>query len=100
MDVRPIVGFRPVRFCWLDGPTMLPPVCVPIDEHAIRPATAVAGPVDEPPGSTDGSCGVQAVTVVTVPFGAVARVVASGPIWPLPTTIPPAALSRATDVAS
>ncbi len=79
---------------------MLPPVWVPIDEVAIRPATEHAGPVDEPPGSIDGSFGVHAFTVVTVPFGVVARVVASGPIWPLPMTIPPAALRRATDVAS
>src|SRR5690348_6692033 len=79
---------------------MLPPVCVPIDDVAMRPATEQAGPVDEPPGSIEGSPGVQALTVVTVPFGVVARVVASGPIWPLPITMPPAALSRATEVAS
>jgi len=73
---------------------------VPIDEVAIRPATEQAGPVDDPPGSIDGVPGVQALTVVIVPFGVVARVVASGPIWPLPTTMPPAAFSRATEVAS
>src|SRR5882757_2365305 len=100
MEVRPIVGLRPVRFCWLDGLTMLPPVWVPIDEVAIRPATEQAGPVDDPPGSIDGVPGVQALSVVIVPFGVVARVVASGPICPLPITMPPAAFSRATDVAS
>ncbi len=35
-----------------------------------------------------------------VPLGAVARVVASGPIWVLPSTIAPAALRLATVVAS
>lgn len=38
--------------------------------------------------------------MVTVPLGFVARVVASGPICPLPRTMPPAAFSRATAVAS
>jgi hypothetical protein len=71
-----------------------------MEDVAIRAATAQAGPVDEPPGSTLGSSGVQAFTVVMVPLGVVARVVASGPICPLPSTMPPAALSRATEVAS
>lgn len=100
MDTRPMVGFSPVRFCWLEGSTMEPPVWVPIEDAAMRPATEQAGPVEEPPGSTPGSPGVQALTVVTVPFGFVARVVASGPICPLPSTIALAAFSRATAVAS
>src|SRR5882672_3501472 len=95
-----MVGFRPVRFCWLDGLTIEPPVWVPMLHVAIRPATEQAGPVDEPPGSVAMLSGVHALTVVIVPFGVVARVVASGPIWPLPSTIPPAAFSRATAVAS
>ena len=95
-----MVGLRPVRFCWFEGSTMLPPVCVPIDEVAIRAATVQAGPVEEPPGSTEGSEGVQALTVVIRPSGVVARVVANGPICPLPMTIPPAFFSRATPVAS
>ena len=44
--------------------------------------------------------GVQAFTVVTMPSGVVARVVASGPICILPRTMPPAAFRRATAVAS
>lgn len=99
-ETRPIVGFSPVRFCWLDGSTIEPPVWVPMEEDASRAATAQAGPVEEPPGSTDGSSGVHALTVVTVPFGVVARVVASGPICPFPRRIPPACRSRATAVAS
>ncbi|MFD5761417.1 hypothetical protein ACFWIZ_41225, partial [Streptomyces sp. NPDC127044] len=51
----------------------------------MRPATEQAGPVEEPPGSTPGSPGVQALTVVTVPFGFVARVVGEGPHNPQPT---------------
>jgi hypothetical protein len=99
-DTRPIVGLIPVRFCALDGAVIEPPVWVPMPEAAIRPATAVAVPVDEPPGSVFGLVGVHALTVVTTPSGVVARVVASGPICVLPSTIPPAALSRATAVAS
>ena len=99
-ETRPIVGFRPVRFCRLAGLTMEPPVWVPMEDDAIRPATAQAGPVDEPPGSMSGLSGVQALTVVIMPLGVVARVVASGPICPLPSRMPPAALRRATAVAS
>src|ERR671917_2774952 len=99
-DVRPIVGFSPVSACWLDGLVIEPPVCVPMLEAAIRPATAVAEPDDEPPGSYDGVFGVQALTVVTRPSGVVARVVASGPIWVLPRITAPASSSRATHVAS
>jgi hypothetical protein len=50
-EVRPIVGFRPVSPCWLEGFVIDPPVCVPMLEHAMRPAVAVAEPDDEPPGS-------------------------------------------------
>ena len=64
-DVRPIVGLRPVRFCWLDGLVIEPPVWVPMLEQASRPATAVAEPDDEPPGSYAGVFGVHALTVVT-----------------------------------
>nr|WP_281282716.1 hypothetical protein [Nonomuraea terrae] len=73
---------------------------MPVPADASRPATAVAVPVDEPPGLTPGSSGVHALTVVISPDGVVARVVASGPIWVLPSTIAPAALSDATAVAS
>ena len=99
-DTLPMVGLRPVRFCALDGAVMEPPVWVPVPAVAIRPATAVAVPVEEPPGSTRGSVGAQALTVVTTPAGVVARVVASGPIWVLPNTIAPFPVSRATGVAS
>lgn len=98
--MRPIVGLTPVRPCAVDGPVIEPPVCVPTDDAAIRPATAVADPVDEPPGFTDGVFGVQVLTVVTTPSGVVARVVASGPICVLPMMIAPAGFSRATPVAS
>ena len=59
---------------------MDPPVWVPIEEDAIRAATAVADPEDDPPGVTFDSKGAHAFTVVIVPVGVVARVVASGPI--------------------
>src|SRR5688572_1853523 len=95
-----MVGFSPVRFCAFDGAVIEPPVCVPMPDTASRPATAVAVPVEQPPGLVDGFDGVHAFTVVTTPFGVVARVVASGPIWVLPSTMPPAAVSRATAVAS
>ena len=77
-----------------------PPVWVPIEHVAIRPATAVADPVDDPPGYTAGSSGVQALTVVIMPSGVVALVVASGPICVLPRTMPPACKMRVTTVAS
>ncbi len=99
-DARPIVGFRPVRFWAFEGDVIEPPVCVPIPEVAMRPATAVAVPVDDPPGSMSGLVGAHAFTVVIVPFGVVALVVASGPIWVLPNTIDPASFSLATVVAS
>jgi hypothetical protein len=91
---------RPVRFWAFDGAVIDPPVCVPIPEVAIRPATDVAVPVDEPPGFVPGFVGVQALIVVVMPFGVVARVVANGPIWVFPRTTPPAALSLTTVVAS
>ena len=50
-EVRPIVGLSPVSPCWFDGLVIEPPVWVPMLEHASRPATAVAEPEDEPPGS-------------------------------------------------
>src|SRR5882757_3477658 len=95
-ETRPMVGFRPVRFWAFDGAMIEPPVWVPTLEVAILEATAVADPEDEPPGSTLGSAGVHALTVVIRPSGVVARVVASGPIWVLPRTMPPAAVSRRT----
>jgi hypothetical protein len=49
---------------------------------------------------TDGFVGVHAFTVVTIPSGVVARVVASGPICVFPSTMAPAAWSMATVVAS
>lgn len=99
-DTRPMVGLSPVRFCAIDGLVIDPPVWVPMLEVAIRPATAVAEPEDEPPGSVEGLAGVQALTVVIRPSGVVARVVASGPICILPSSMPPAPLSLATAVAS
>src|SRR5919197_1157683 len=84
-ETRPMVGFRPVRFCALDGAMIEPPVWVPTLEVAIRDATAVADPDEEPPGSVAGFAGVQALTVVIRPSGVVARVVASGPICILPS---------------
>src|SRR5438876_8364749 len=99
-ETLPIVGFSPVRFCAFDGAVIEPPVCVPTAEVAIRDATAVADPDDEPPGSVVGSFGVHAFTVVIRPSGVVARVVANGPICVLPRTIPPAAVNRRTAVAS
>src|SRR5690606_39818376 len=99
-DARPMVGFRRVRPWALGGLVIEPPVCVPTLDVAMRPATAVAEPVEEPPGSTAGFVGAQALTVVISPVGVVARVVASGPICVLPSTIAPAALRAATVVAS
>src|SRR5688572_26523149 len=99
-ETRPMVGLSPVRFWAFDGAVIDPPVWVPVPEVASRPATAVPVPVDEPPGLVPGFIGVHALTVVTTPAGVVARVVASGPIWVLPSTSAPQPLSRATDVAS
>src|SRR3954467_13671524 len=99
-ETRPMVGLRPVRFCAFDGAVMEPPVWVPVPDVAIRPATEVAVPDDDPPGSTFGWDGAHALTVVITPAGVVARVVASGPICVLPSTIAPPALSPATAVAS
>src|SRR5690349_3216835 len=86
----------PVRPCAFDGAVIEPPVCVPIDDVARRPAVAVAEPVDEPPGFVLALFGVQALRVVVMPSG----VVASGPICILPSTMPPAPLRRDTAVAS
>src|SRR5699024_9168488 len=90
----------PVRFWALDGAVMEPPVWVPTLDVAIRPATAVAEPDEDPPGFVRGSAGVQALTVVMRPSGVVARVVASGPIWVFPRTMPPAPVRLDTAVAS
>ena len=95
-----MVGFRPVRFWAFDGAVIEPPVWVPTPDVTMRPATAVPVPVDDPPGSTSGSAGAHALTVVIVPLGVVARVVASGPIWVLSSTIAPADSKPATVVAS
>ncbi len=95
-----MVGFRPVSPCRLDGFVMDPPVCVPVLEAAMRAATDVADPLDEPPGSTEGSAGAHAFTVVGSPSGVVARLVARGPICVFPRRIAPAAFRRAQAVPS
>ena len=79
---------------------MEPPVCVPVLLAARRAATAVAEPLEDPPGLTDESWGAQAFSVVVSPSGVVARLVASGPIWVFPSRIAPPSLSRDQVVAS
>ena len=62
--------------------------------------TAVAEPLEDPPGLTDESWGAQAFSVVVSPSGVVARLVARGPIWVFPSRIAPPSLSRDQVVAS
>src|SRR3989337_1909763 len=99
-DTRPMVGLSPVSPCCDDGLVMDPPVWVPVLDAAMRAATDVADPEDEPPGSTVGSPGAHALRVVRTPSGVVALVVAKGPIWVLPRRMAPPSWSRAQDVAS
>ena len=75
-----MVGLIPVSPCAFDGFVIEPPVCVPVPHGAILLATAVADPLEEPPGLTFSANGAQALTVVRVPVGVVAAVVANGPI--------------------
>ena len=79
---------------------MDPPVWVPVLESAKRAATAVADPLDDPPGLTRGIVGAHAFTVVFCPVGVVALLVANGPIWVFPSRMLPSAFKRAHAVAS
>ena len=99
-DTRPIVGLIPVSPWAFEGFVIDPPVCVPVLEAAMRAATAVADPLDEPLGLTSSWCGAHALAVVRSPVGVLAAVVASGPICVLPSRIAPASRSRAQAVAS
>jgi hypothetical protein len=91
-----MVGLRPVSPWAREGAVTEPPVWVPMEERARRAATAVADPVEEPPGFTEGSPGAQAFSVVTSPSGVRARVVARGPICVFPTMMPPSSWRRVT----
>ena len=51
-ETRPIVGLMPVRPWAFEGFVIEPPVCVPVLDAAMRAATAVADPLEDPPGLT------------------------------------------------
>src|SRR5437870_5445973 len=89
--MRPKVGLRPTSPQYEAGRTLEPIVWVPSASGAIRAATAAADPLDEPPGVHARFHGLR--------VGA-GSYVANEVVWVLPSRIAPAALSRATAVAS
>ena len=87
--VRRLQRREPVRW---PGPVIEPPVCVPSEQVARRAAVQQPEPPDEPLGLGPGSFGDHALRVVETPVaGSRGRPPASGPIWSLPSTMPPAA---------
>src|SRR5262250_481184 len=89
--MRPNVGLKPTRPQYEAGRTFEPIVWVPRASGIMRAATAAAEPLDEPPGVHARFHGLR--------VGA-GSVVANSVVWSLPSRIAPAALSRATAVAS
>ena len=91
MLIRPNVGLRPTSPQYDAGRTFEPIVWLPSDSGIMRAATAAAEPLDEPPGVQARFHGLR--------VGA-GSYVANSVVCSLPSRIAPAALSRATAVAS
>src|SRR5688572_10607904 len=89
--IVPYVGLKPVTPQLAAGPRIEPPVQVPMPIMNCDAATPVAEPVDDPPAARFRSHGLLAGQVLAVASSLV-------PAFPMRTT--PAALSRATEVAS
>src|SRR5438552_13870867 len=89
--IRPNVGLRPTSPQYDAGRTFDPMVWLPSASGTMRAATAAAEPLDDPPGVHARFHGLR--------VGA-GSLVANSVVWSLPSRIPPAALSRATEVAS
>src|SRR6185295_17666007 len=95
--MRPYVGLKPTTPQKAAGWRTEPPVSVPNEPAASPPATAAAEPPDEPPGTRARSHGLR------VSWNAECSVdepIANSSMLVLPRITAPAALSRATIVAS
>src|SRR5713101_5585414 len=89
--MRPWVGLRPTTPQYPAGRSTEPTVWEPSASGTIRAATAAAGPLEDPPGVCSGFHGLR--------VGLGSRN-AKAVVVTLPRPSPPAARSRATDVAS
>ena len=91
MLIRPNVGLSPTSPQYDAGRTFEPIVWLPSASGTMRAATAAAEPLDDPPGVQARFHGLR--------VGA-GSYVANSVVCSLPSRIAPAALSRATAVAS
>src|SRR5919108_5275891 len=95
--MRPYVGLSPTTPQNAAGWRTEPPVSVPSAATARPPATAAAEPPDEPPGTRERSHGFF---VGKNPEFSVDDPMANSSRFVLPSITAPAALNRATGVAS
>src|SRR5437762_11987754 len=95
--MRPYVGLKPTTPQKAAGWRTEPPVSVPNEPAASPPATAAAEPPDEPPGTRARSHGLRVRWYAEC---SVDEPIANSSMLVLPRITTPAALSRATIVAS
>src|SRR3990170_1128515 len=95
-ETRPYVGFIPTTPLSAAGCRIDPPVSVPIPNETCPAATATADPPEDPPGTRDGSHGLQTGPKAEFSFD---EPIANSSRLVFPTITAPALSRRSTTVA-